>query len=399
MPDSIFTKFRRRFWMPPRAHGEVIEDRSVSFLELFYDLVYVVVIARAAHALAKDITWRSFGEFCVVFGLIWMAWMNGTLYYELHGREDGRTRVFVFIQMLLLALLAVFTAGAVGESGTQFAIVYVLYTVVVSWLWFTVRMQDTEEYMAVTGRYLSGMLVTMGLMLISAFVPAEVRLWIWAALILMWVVFGLLMARNEVMDSGLTVTHSMVERFGLFVIIVLGEVVVGVVDGLSEVEHNFRSIATGLIGLCIGFAYWWTYFDFVGQRMPIDIAKVRSRWMFLHLPVTLSVAASGAAMVSLIEHAGDDHAPASTAWLLAGSVTLGLMALVVKMRTLSDFRRLSVIYRPVSWVMVAASGLAAGTAVWAPAPWLFALTLVVILLGVWIFAVSRWMRLNDSEVV
>ena len=121
--------------------------------------------------------------------------------------------------------------------------------------------------------------------------------------------------------------------------------------------------------------------------------------MFLHLPVTLSVAASGAAMVSLIEHAGDDHAPVSTAWLLAGSVALGLMALVVKMRTLGDFRRLSVIYRPVSWVMVAASGLAAGTAVWPPAPWLFALTLVVILLGVWVFAVGRWIRLGDSEAV
>ena len=41
--------FRQSYWQPPRAHGEVIEDRSVSFLELFYDLVYVVVIAQAAH--------------------------------------------------------------------------------------------------------------------------------------------------------------------------------------------------------------------------------------------------------------------------------------------------------------------------------------------------------------
>ncbi len=385
--------------MPPRAHGEVITDRSVSFLELFYDLVYVVVIARAAHTLAKDVTWRSVGEFAVVFGLIWLAWLNGTSYYELHGREDGRTRVFVFAQMLLLALLAVYTADAAGESGTQFAIVYVLYLAVVSWLWYTVRIQDSEEYMAVTGRYLAGMLFSIGLMSVSAIVPTEVRLWIWAALVLMWVGFGFLAARDEAMERGVTITHSMVERFGLFVIIVLGEVVVGVVDGLSEVERGFRSTATGMIGLGVGFAYWWTYFDFVGGRLPINAPRLRSAWMFMHLPVTLSIAAAGAAMVSLIEHAGDDHAPTSTAWLLGGSVALGLMALILIMRTLRDFQRLSAIYRPLSWIMVLASALAILIAYLTPTPWLLAVCLVVVLLGVWIFAVSRWMRLNEAEAV
>jgi hypothetical protein len=49
----VLAEFRHRFWMPPRAHGDIIEDRTVSFLELFYDLVYVVVIGRAAHTLAR----------------------------------------------------------------------------------------------------------------------------------------------------------------------------------------------------------------------------------------------------------------------------------------------------------------------------------------------------------
>ncbi len=48
--------FHRYFWQPPRAHGDVIERRDVSFLELFYDLVYVVVISQAARHLATDVT-------------------------------------------------------------------------------------------------------------------------------------------------------------------------------------------------------------------------------------------------------------------------------------------------------------------------------------------------------
>ncbi len=52
--------FRRRFWQPPRAHGDIVEDRTVGFLELFHDLVYVVVIAAGASTVVHDIAPRSF---------------------------------------------------------------------------------------------------------------------------------------------------------------------------------------------------------------------------------------------------------------------------------------------------------------------------------------------------
>ncbi len=51
-PPGSLTRFRQVFWQPPRAHRDVIEHRTVSFLEL----VYVVVIARAAHTLAEHLT-------------------------------------------------------------------------------------------------------------------------------------------------------------------------------------------------------------------------------------------------------------------------------------------------------------------------------------------------------
>ena len=74
---------------PPRAHGDVIEGREVSFLELFYDLVSVVVVSQSARHLAGDVTWAGVGRFAVVFGLIWLAWINGAVYHDLHGRAEG----------------------------------------------------------------------------------------------------------------------------------------------------------------------------------------------------------------------------------------------------------------------------------------------------------------------
>jgi len=52
---------------PAEAHGDVIEGREVSFLELFYDLVYVVVVSQAAGHLARDVNWAGLGRFAVVF--------------------------------------------------------------------------------------------------------------------------------------------------------------------------------------------------------------------------------------------------------------------------------------------------------------------------------------------
>ena len=146
--------FKRWFWRPPRPHGETIADRQVSNLELFYDLVYVAVIGQAAHHLAEHVTVRGLAEFAVVFALIWIAWINGSLYLELHGREDGRTRSIVFAQMGILVLLAVFTEHAADTSGRSFALVYAVFLVVQTVLWFTVWRQDRRdhpEYQAATG--------------------------------------------------------------------------------------------------------------------------------------------------------------------------------------------------------------------------------------------------------
>ena len=132
---SSAAALRRHFWQPPRAHGDVIKGRDVSFLELFYDLVYVVVVSQAAHHFAGDVTWAGVGRFAIVFGLIWFAWINGAVYHDLHGRADARTRFYVFVQMGLLVILAVFTGEATSGDGPAFATVYSAYLFLLGWLW------------------------------------------------------------------------------------------------------------------------------------------------------------------------------------------------------------------------------------------------------------------------
>jgi low temperature requirement protein LtrA len=226
----------------------------------------------------------------------------------------------------------------------------------------------------------------------SGLLPATGRLVVWAGLGVAWIIGIALAARSSRLGLGLTPTDSLVERFGLFIIIVLGEVVIGVVDGLSGAERDATTIGTGMLALGLGFGFWWIYFDLVGRRLPRAQGAAVASWVLSHLPVALAITAAGAGMVSLIGHAHDPRAPAGTSWLLAGAVATGLAALVLTERALVDAERLVLVFGPLG-LALAAGAVAALLVGWArPAPWLLALLLVMILSVVWGFAVSRFLR-------
>ena len=393
MPGETTARFKAWFWRPPRPHGEALQDRSVSNLELLSDLVYVAVIGQASHGLAQHLTGRGILEFAIVFGMIWIAWINGSLYVELHGRQDGRTRLFVFVEMAILALLAVFAGGAATDDGGAFAITYAVFLAVAAWLWLSVRRRDRPEFLGVSGAWLALMAVSIVVVVASAFLPPDARLVVWAGYVIAWLVgIKLLGARSRMFEFGVRPTDSMVERFGLFVIIVLGEVVIGVVTGLSVAEQVPLTFATGLIALVVGFGFWWMYFDVVGRRLPRATGAAVATWMLGQLPVTLAIAASGAGMVSLIEHATDPAAPPETAWLLSGAVALGLVGLIVTASALEEAGRLSVVYRPVTRAM-AVGAVAALVVGWInPVPWLLALLLALILGLLWAVALGAFLR-------
>jgi low temperature requirement protein LtrA len=391
--------FRRYFWQPPRAHGDVIEGREVSFLELFYDLVYVVVISQAARHLSRDVTWAGLGEFAVVFGLIWLAWINGAVYHDLHGRAEGRTRSYVFVQMGVLALLAVFTGQATAGDGPAFALVYSAYLFLLGWLWYSVRRQDDPSFRPATTPYIAGVLISATLVGVSALLPDAARLATWALVVVGWLAgITVLDWRSGVTrDTSANASESMIERFDLFTIIVLGEVIVGVVNGIADAGRTPIAVVTGILGLGIGFAYWWSYFDLVGGRRVRSERGALSRWLVGHLPVTMTIAATGAVMVSMVEHASEGHAPAPASMVLSASVAVGVLALILVATSLDDWRDLAPVYHPVSAALAVAAVLALLLGWLAPPPWLQILLLTLVLGAVWLYGILTWFSFTHHD--
>lgn len=393
--DQTHTTASIRGWFrgPPRAHGDVLEDRSVSFLELFYDLVFVVLISQIAHTLAGEVSWIGFRNFAIVFALIWIAWVNGSFYHELHGRDDGRNRSYIFAQMIMLVLLPVYAGHAADDTddGRGFAIVYALLLSFIAWQWLGLRKHDTAEMAALTLRYVIGMSIPIGLVAASAIIDdPDTRLVLWTIAITLTIagLVAQIFRPDEMLEEAFRVTESMAERFGLLTIIVLGEVVVGVVDGLSESSRNGRTIATGVIALVIGFGFWWNYFDLVGRRAPRRGALTRGVWNLSHLPMWLFIAATGAGMVSLIEHANDARTPAATAWLVSASTAAVALVLAVITSTMPAHpgRRLA------PYTLTAAAAVTILLGALRPSPIVLATTLAATLSLVWLEALLRHAR-------
>ena len=327
------------FWFrrPPRIHGEVDTERTVGFLELLYDLVFVVIVAQLAHHLVGDPTWSTVAEYSVLFGLVWVAWLNGSLYHELHGREDGRHRNYIFAQMYLLVLLAAFAGQAAGSDGRKFSLTLAALMLLLTFQWWVISRIDTvPQFWKTSMLYVCEMLLIVAIMVISAFIPS-IRIELWAIAILLTVAgfsIGANFLSSQGQQSALQVTESLVERFKLFTIIVLGEIVAAVVNGIIDAEAATSAVITGLIALTIGFGVWWNYFDTLGQRIPRAHPRSTSMFLLLHLPLHASIAAVGGGMLGLVEAGPHGYVQSGTAWLLSGGTAVVLLALAAILSTL-----------------------------------------------------------------
>src|SRR5678815_957268 len=103
------------WWGPPKKFDRDIKERRISWLELFYDLVYVIAIARITHHLSLHISIPGFLEYASLFILIFWGWLNGSLYHDLHGNEGLRTRLMTLWQMMIIAAFAI----TIDQSGSN----------------------------------------------------------------------------------------------------------------------------------------------------------------------------------------------------------------------------------------------------------------------------------------
>lgn len=318
-------------WDPPRlrtGQETAEEERHATWLELFYDLIFVVAVAELGHTFGKHVTWLGFLQFVGLFVPVWWCWVGATFYATRFDTDDLGHRVLTLMQMFIVAIMAVMVDDGFGKTAVGFALCYIA---VRSILIFQYLRAGYHVLIArpLTITFAIGFGIAVALWGLSILIPPPWRFALWA--IAMGIDFATPIVAGRSFEHVPPHMAHVSERLGLFTIIVLGESVVAVVRGISGQELGLFAGETGLLGLVIAFSLWWIYFDSV-DASPLESYR-QGRflsgviWLYTHLLFILGLAATGVGVYHLIF--SDPALPVHTAerWLMSGALALCFLAL------------------------------------------------------------------------
>ncbi len=327
-------------WLqPPRLRvGDSVEEtepRRVTWMELFYDLIFVVAVAELAHRLGQDVSPAGFFGFVGLFVPVWWAWIGTTFYANRFDTDTVVRRILMALQMLAIAALAVNIHHGFTDSAVGFALAYaVARMILVFEYWWAGHCNPDAR--PLTQHYAAGFAIAAACWLVSAIVPPPWRFVLW--IVGLTVDFATPLTGQHHQMRFLPHAEHLPERFGLFTIIVLGEAVIAVVKGVAEVHWSLLSAGCAALGFAIAVCLWWIYFDNVDGS---SLRAVRTGgngaafqvWLYVHLPLVIGIVGTGVGVEHLIVQEGARVLTDPDRWLLCGSVALCLLALAVLHRT------------------------------------------------------------------
>ncbi|SPF69498.1 Bacterial low temperature requirement A protein (LtrA) [Propionibacterium ruminifibrarum] len=356
--------------MPPLAHHRVDE------VMLFLDLVYVFAVAGISGVL------REGGTVAVLRGVILLAviywlWCITSIQMSMRDASRDRSRLVVLLIGLVTLVMAVCVPDAFGRRALAFALscwaarLLIVFGLVRS----TWRVFQPD----LVGVVLTGPLLTAG-----ALLGGRGQLVLWSAAALAEFASPVLLRAK--MRAARYDAENVVERFGLLVIVALGETLVGVGEPLSEAEHvSWQQGAALVAAFALIAGLWWSYFHhssgLVLRRLetadtPFDV--VRGLLVYGHLLFVGGIIAVAAALHLVFEETAEPAGWFAASLLCIGTVAFLTVFLVVRLRT---FRR---IYRSRLLGVVANAALVAPAATVLPA-WvaLTAVAAIVVAVALW----------------
>jgi low temperature requirement protein LtrA len=267
-------------------------DRKVTWLELFFDVVFAAAIAQVASPLRQDYSVDGLVRFAVLFVLIWWAWTGHAVFATRFDTDDAVQRGLTFLQMFAVAVMAANASDALdSRASAGFAAAYAALRFVLVAQYYRARTIPGARRLA--RAYLTGHGVAAALWLVSALVPAPARYGVWTIAFLI-----------DLGTPWIAVRHSasvppdaahLPERFGLFTIILLGESTIAVMHAIEHHEYwTVAAAASALSAMGTVFLIWWVYFDGCGATRERPIRSHRDAvrlhvWSYAHLPLYLGL--------------------------------------------------------------------------------------------------------------
>jgi hypothetical protein len=235
----------------PARHAPAIE--RVSTLELFFDLVFVFTITQLTAVLAHHPTWEGLAQVVLMLGVIWWmyggyAWLTNTVRADI-----GIVRLLLLGGMAGFMVLALVIPTTFSGDGPLFGLAYLLVVAIHSGLFLRASPASVAASFRGVVPY---NLAMSALVIVGGAIGGTVEYVLFAAA---FAVGWFLPKGND--ESGFEIGPAhFVERHGLVVIVAIGESVIAVGIGASQLEVDAGMIAVAVLGLALSACFWWTYF-------------------------------------------------------------------------------------------------------------------------------------------
>lgn len=291
------------WWGAPKKFSTEKIERKISWLELFYDLVYVIAISTITHYVARQFSINALLDYFYLFVIIFWGWLNGSLYHDMHGTEGLRTKLMTLWQMVIVSALVITLHSEAAHLLFNATIVLLIMQMYITYLWWSVGLYD-KAHRKLNKPYTIIYLISFVFIFATLFAKQPyIRILFYIALILNcsppFVTYLLLKRKTD----ALSLSSSMTERLGLLTTILFGEVVLGVINGIIALNHQgILAYIQFVLAISIIFALWWLFFTIVSDRECKNGLLNSSIFELLFIPTLIGLGMLGASFNDIFKH-------------------------------------------------------------------------------------------------
>jgi low temperature requirement protein LtrA len=304
------------------------EEARVTALELFFDLVFVLAVTQCTTLMANDPTWQGLGRGLLVLAVLWWPWTGYAWLTSVVDPEAGAVRIAMFAAMAAFLVSALAVPNAFGDDAFAFALAYGFVRVAHIWL-FVIASRDAPGLR----RSVTGLGASTGIGVALLLAASGVDGWQQGALWVLALVIDVGAPLLFWAEGWQLMPAHFAERFGLIVIIALGESIVAIGVGSHEVV-DLGVVTAATLGVGIAAALWWLYFDVIAWLAVRHLVEAdpgrqqnelaRDAYGVLHYPIVAGIVLAALGLKTTLADVGDplDAIPAAA---LVGGVALYLV--------------------------------------------------------------------------
>lgn len=318
----------------------------VTYVELFFDLVFVLALTQLSAYLSENHTPLGALEVAVMVCALWWAWVSTTWVTNWLDPMKLPVRGAVIALAFVALVMSVSIAEAFGDRAWAFAIAYVILQVGRTGfiVWATIRHDRAvaRDFSLVLGWTVA----SSALWIVGALLPLTWQLPFWAAALaveLAGTILGFpVPGRGRVMLQSWDLSGPHIaERTALFVLIALGEGLLVTGFAFVEKESSTSSIAAMVTAFVAAAATWWIYFDH-GERVGAEAIEAsdepgrlaRTAYTWVHLLIIAGIVLMSVGDKQMLTH--PDQRGLATTIVIVGAPVLFLTGTVAFRRVLES---------------------------------------------------------------